>query len=61
MSFYERPLYAKDYRLAAENKCSKFSSNLAVIYLVYYAITLGISLIFQLPFFQISTGNLVVK
>ena len=57
MSFYERPLYAKDYRLAAENKCSKFSSNLAVIYLVYYAITLGVSFIFQLPIFQISTGN----
>ena len=49
MSFFNRNLTAADYRLEAGRKCSKFSSTLAVIYLVYFVIAVGISLVISLP------------
>lgn len=57
MSFFNKPLYARDYRLASEKKCNQFASTLAVIYLVYVALTLAFSAVFELPFFKINVGN----
>ena len=59
MGYFNRPLYAKDYRLAADKKCSKHSSILAIIYLIYFAIVIVMGGIVQLPIFQISAGSVV--
>ena len=57
MNFFDKELHTKDYRLEAQSKCSNFSSNLAVIYLVYYAIVLTAGAIFNLPIFRITVDN----
>jgi uncharacterized membrane protein len=57
MSFFNKPLYARDYRMAAEEKCNKHASNLAIIYLVYVAVVLVASVLLSLPFFQITVNE----
>lgn len=40
-------MYARDYRATAEEKCKKFSSRLAIIYLIYMIITGAINSVFS--------------
>ena len=61
MNFFNRTLYAKDYRMAAEEKCNPQASNLAIIYLVYMAINLVASVVLSLPVFQINFDEAVAE
>ena len=40
-------MYAHEYRATAEEKCKKFSSRLAIIYLIYVIITGAINSVFS--------------
>ncbi len=45
MEFENKKMYARDYRRVAHEKCEKYSSKLAIIYLIYYLIIGGLGIL----------------